>query len=208
MQELLLGISVGDLAPLVQPWSWLLLAGLALPWFVGVQWRYPVFFHYFILEQHFGRFLTPAFHPEPVYYYGPVLLGLLLPWSFLLPWAWRRRRRDPDQVFLLIWAGVVVVFFSLSRGKLAPYILPALLPLALLLGRGLADLAGGGPGRAEDPGFRASLWGWAAAGGAPVFPALLFEPGPGLVAPQPAAAIFVRGGRGFHPDPDFSSAGP
>lgn len=159
----------GTWQPLVQPWSWLLLAGLALPWFVGVQWRYPVFFHYFVLEHHFERFLTPAFHPEPVYYYGPVLLGLLLPWSFLLPWAWFGRRRDPDRVFLMIWAGVVVVFFSLSRGKLAPYILPALLPLALLLGRGLADLAGGGQDGRKDAGFRASLWGWAAAG------ALLFS---------------------------------
>ncbi len=151
-------------ALLFRPLSWLLLAILALPWFVYVQWRYPVFFHYFIIEQHFGRFLTPAIHPEPVYYYGPVLLALLLPWSFLLPWAWLRRPRDPDQVFLMIWAGVVVVFFSLSRGKLAPYILPALLPLALLLGRALADLAGRGQGWRQDPGFRISLWAWAGAG--------------------------------------------
>ncbi len=154
----------GTWQPLVRPLSWLLLAVLALPWFVYVQWRYPVFFHYFIIEQHFGRFLTPAIHPEPVYYYGPVLLALLLPWSFLLPWAWLRRPRDPDQVFLMIWAGVVVVFFSLSRGKLAPYILPALLPLALLLGRALADLAGRGQGWRQDPGFRISLWAWAGAG--------------------------------------------
>ncbi len=152
------------LALLFQPWIWLLLAGLVLPWFVYVQWRYPVFFHYFILEQHFGRFLSPAFHPEPVYYYGPVLLGLLLPWSVLLPWAWRRGRRDPDRLFLMIWAGVVIVFFSLSRGKLAPYILPALLPLALLLGRGLAEMAGAGRDGRQEPGFRAALWGWAGAG--------------------------------------------
>ena len=151
-------------ALLFRPWSWLLLAGLALPWFGYVQWRYPVFFHYFIMEQHFGRFLTPAIHPEPVYYYGPVLLGLLLPWSFLLPWVWLRRPRDPDQVFLMIWAGVVVAFFSLSRGKLAPYILPALLPLALLLGRALADLAGRCLDERPDPGFSISLWAWAGAG--------------------------------------------
>jgi len=39
---------------------------------------------------------------------------------------------------------VIVVFFSLSRGKLSPYILPALLPLALLVGHGLARLTGVG----------------------------------------------------------------
>ncbi len=131
---------------LVQPWSWLLLAALTLPWFVAVQWRYPEFFRFFILEQHFGRFLTPAIHPEPLYYYLPVLLGLLLPWTWLLPWALATTgwRRDPETRFLVIWAAVIVIFFSLSRGKLVPYILPALLPLALLLGRALTRLIGAG----------------------------------------------------------------
>jgi hypothetical protein len=75
-----------------------------------------------------------------------VLLGLLLPWTWLLPWALGPggRWRDRDFQFLAIWAGVIVVFFSLSRGKLAPYILPALLPLALLVGHGLAQLTGTG----------------------------------------------------------------
>ena len=109
----------------VQPWSWALLALIILPWFVYVQWVYPEFFRFFILEQHLGRFLTPAIHPEPLYYYVPVLLGLLLPWTWLLPWtlAAGGRWRDPDYRFLVIWAAVIVVFFSLSRGKLVPYIL-------------------------------------------------------------------------------------
>jgi 4-amino-4-deoxy-L-arabinose transferase-like glycosyltransferase len=133
--------------PLINVQGWLLLALLTLPWLIYVQWRYPEFFHFFIIEQHFLRFLTPAIHPEPLYYYLPVLLGLLLPWTWLLPWALTRavQRRDPDERFLIIWAAVIVVFFSLSRGKLVPYILPALLPLALLMGRSLAQLTG--PGR-------------------------------------------------------------
>jgi 4-amino-4-deoxy-L-arabinose transferase-like glycosyltransferase len=129
---------------LVQPWGWVLLAVISLPWFVYVQWRYPEFFRFFILEQHLGRFLTPAIHPEPLSYYLPVLLGLLLPWTWLLPWALRPGGpwRDRDFQFLAIWAGVIVLFFSLSRGKLVPYILPALLPLALLVGHGLTQLTG------------------------------------------------------------------
>jgi 4-amino-4-deoxy-L-arabinose transferase-like glycosyltransferase len=109
-----------------------------------VQWRYPEFFRFFILEQHLLRFLTPAIHPEPFWYYVPVLLGLLLPWTWLLPWtlADPGRWRDPDYRFLVIWGAVIVVFFSLSRGKLTPYILPALLPLALLVGQGLTRLTG------------------------------------------------------------------
>jgi 4-amino-4-deoxy-L-arabinose transferase-like glycosyltransferase len=132
--------------PLIQIRCWVLLAVITLPWFVYVQWRYPEFFRFFILEQHLLRFLTPAIHPEPLWYYVPVLLGLLMPWTWLLPWtlAAGGRWRDPDYRFLVIWAAVIVVFFSLSRGKLAPYILPALLPLALLLGHGLARLTGVG----------------------------------------------------------------
>ena len=154
-----------SLISLVQPWSWLLLAVLVLPWFAYLQWRLPAYFRFFILEQNFGRFLTPAIHPQPGYYFGPVLLGLLLPWTFLLPWAWRApKERDPDRVFLLIWAGVVLVFFSLSRGKLVPYILPALLPLAVLLGRRLADFSDTLKARSIDRGLRLSLWVWTMAG--------------------------------------------
>jgi 4-amino-4-deoxy-L-arabinose transferase-like glycosyltransferase len=149
--------------PLVQPRGWVLLAALVLPWFACVEWRYPGFLRFFILEQHFGRFLTPAIHPAPFYYYVPVLAGLMLPWSFLLPWALISRRRDPHRVFLLLWAAVVLVFFSLSRGKLVPYVLPALTPLALLLGRALADLRDAWRFE-EDRGLKHSLLAWAGVG--------------------------------------------
>lgn len=160
------GKGFAKLRLLFQPWSWLLLTILVLPWFVYLQWRIPEYFRFFVLEQNFGRFLTPAIHPEPLYYFVPVLLGLLLPWTFLLPWAWRVQRpdRDPDRAFLLIWAGVVLVFFSLSRGKLAPYILPALLPLALLLGRRLADQLEAIRSGSVDRGLRVSLWVWTLTG--------------------------------------------
>ena len=58
----------------------------------------------------------------------------------------------------------MLVFFSLSRGKLAPYILPALLPLALLLGRRLADFSDSLRARTIDRGLRLSLWVWTMAG--------------------------------------------
>jgi len=41
---------------------------------------------------------------------------------------------------LLIWAAFVLVFFSLSQSKLAPYIVPMLPPLSLLTGRAIAEL--------------------------------------------------------------------
>jgi len=157
------------LKSLVRPGGWLILGAWSLPWFAWVGWRYPDFFRFFLWEHHLGRFLTPAIHPEPFYYYAPIILGLMLPWSFLLPWVLACRGRQPEpnphRPFLLLWAAAVLVFFSLSRGKLVPYILPALLPLALLLGEGLAGLLG--PGRRflfADRGLKISLLVWAVAG--------------------------------------------
>jgi 4-amino-4-deoxy-L-arabinose transferase-like glycosyltransferase len=151
---------------LFQPRSWLLLAVIALPWFAYVQWRHPEFFRFFILEHHFGRYLGAELHPGPFYYYLPVLLGLMLPWSWLLPWALGKRPTiNGDRAFLLLWAGVTLGFFSLSRGKLPAYILPALLPLALLLGQGLtAAYAGNGRQLLADRWLKISLWAWTLTG--------------------------------------------
>jgi len=148
---------------LYQPRAWLLLGVITLPWFAWVIWRYPQFGRFFFLEQHLGRYLTAASHPQPFYYYGPVLLGLLLPWTWLLPWALLKGRgADQDRTFVLLWAGVILVFFSLSRGKLAPYILPALPPLALLLGQALNGFKEAGRRIFTERGLALSLVAWAA----------------------------------------------
>jgi 4-amino-4-deoxy-L-arabinose transferase-like glycosyltransferase len=147
----------------LHPWSLALLAAVSFPWFMGVTVRYPDFWRFFILEQHLGRYLTASIHHQHSYfYYLPILLGFLLPWTWLLPWALGREKpwKDPDRLFLLIWAATILLFFTLSRGKLAPYILPALLPLALLVGHSLGDLAGGGRRVTESRGLLLTLGLW------------------------------------------------
>jgi 4-amino-4-deoxy-L-arabinose transferase-like glycosyltransferase len=151
---------------LIQPGSWLLLAVVVLPWFVAAAWRFPEFPRYFLWEHHLIRYLSGVhYHAEPWWYFGPVLLALLLPWTGLVPWVLGRPaalNRD-DRVFLMLWAGVVLAFFSLSRGKLTPYILPALMPLALLAGEALAGLQSRSDSLRGAPGFRISLIIWALA---------------------------------------------
>jgi len=154
------------LAAMVRPGSWLLLAVVVLPWFIYVAWRYPEFPRFFLWEHHVTRYVDGAlYHQEPWWYFGPILLGFFFPWTFLLPWALGRRSTvdAQDRQFLMLWAGVVVVFYSLSRGKLAPYILPALLPLALLVGDALVTLTSQPGGIRRSPGFRLSLLIWALA---------------------------------------------
>jgi 4-amino-4-deoxy-L-arabinose transferase-like glycosyltransferase len=131
-----------------QPW-WTLAALLLLaaPWFVLVSARNPEFAHFFFIFQHFQRYLSRAQFDryQPAWFFLPVLALGLLPWTTLLPQAlyrgWRAARGgERASSLLLIWAAFVLLFFSLSQSKLAPYILPMLPALSLLTGRAIAQL--------------------------------------------------------------------
>jgi len=59
----------------------LLFLAIAIPWYVAVQMRNPHFFREFILEHNLARFSTNLYHhPEPFWYYIPVILLALAPW--------------------------------------------------------------------------------------------------------------------------------
>ncbi len=115
---------------------------VSVPWFVAVSLRNPEFPGYFFIHEHFQRF-TSAVHnrKQGLWFYIPVLLGAMLPWSFFIPaglrGAWRERRTDTGMavLYLAIWALFIFLFFSVSSSQLVPYILPVFPPLALLLGR-------------------------------------------------------------------------
>ncbi|HEY4974783.1 MAG TPA: phospholipid carrier-dependent glycosyltransferase, partial [Steroidobacteraceae bacterium] len=120
------------LALRAQPW-WTLAALLLLaaPWFVLVSARNPEFAHFFFIFQHFQRYLNSAQFDryQPVWFFLPVLALGFLPWTTLLPGAlrggWRAARAgERATALLLIWAAFVLVFFSMSQSKLAPYIVP------------------------------------------------------------------------------------
>ena len=124
-----------------------LLLALTLPWFVAVSRANPEFFHFFFIHEHFERFLTKqAGRYQPPYYFIPVLLAGMLPWTLTmidaLARSWKREPRQRFQVqrFLLLWSAVVFVFFSASDSKLVSYILPIFPALALLIGVRLTQL--------------------------------------------------------------------
>jgi 4-amino-4-deoxy-L-arabinose transferase-like glycosyltransferase len=114
---------------------------LLLPWFVGVSLHHPDFPYYGLVKETLQRFTSNEFHRSaPVYYYAIIVALGFFPWSVLLPeaaaTAWRARNRlqRADRLFV-VWATVVVVFFSLSQSKLPGYILSSTVPVAVLLGR-------------------------------------------------------------------------
>jgi 4-amino-4-deoxy-L-arabinose transferase-like glycosyltransferase len=116
----------------------------ALPWYILCARRNPDFFRIFIIEHNFKRFLTPEFqHIQPFWYYGPVLLAALFPWSIFSLWRavsgalqmWRKRKLDDFDGLLLCWSAFTILFFTVSKSKLPGYILPSLPAIILLLAR-------------------------------------------------------------------------
>jgi 4-amino-4-deoxy-L-arabinose transferase-like glycosyltransferase len=62
-----------------------LFLAVALPWYVAVQLRNPDFFRVFILEHNLGRFGQDLYHHrQPFWFYLPVLLLSLMPWTIWL----------------------------------------------------------------------------------------------------------------------------
>ena len=107
-----------------------------------MQHRFPDFLDYFFVVQHFKRFTESGFNNVmPLWFYPAVLALAFLPW---LPWIVRASKASAEssdtqnslRLLLLIWAAVIVVFFSLPRSKLLGYVLPAVAPLAMLAAQG------------------------------------------------------------------------
>ena len=111
-------------------------------WMTPAGILYPTYLYDFLWVHNVERYSVNAdlFHPEPFWFFLPVLLATLLPWSLLVPHAlvaaWRRSRGERLLVAYAVW---VVLFFSISSGKLATYVLPAYPVLAVLVAVWLGD---------------------------------------------------------------------
>ncbi|MBK5417864.1 lipid IV(A) 4-amino-4-deoxy-L-arabinosyltransferase [Pseudomonas sp. TH31] len=127
-------------------------AVVCLPWVLAIHYREPDFWRFFFWHEHIRRFAAEdAQHTRPWWFYLPMLVVSSLPWAALLPstfiQAWKNKRQ-PAIGFLLLWMLLPLAFFSLSKGKLPTYIMPCLLPLALLMGHTVVGLIEQAKGRA------------------------------------------------------------
>ena len=120
---------------------------VALPWYMLCAARNPGFVRSFLFQHNVERFLTPVFrHEQPVWFFAPILLLGLAPWTVLLYGPARdgvslcreKRWANSPGLFIACWAIFPVLFFSLSESKLPGYVLPAIPPLILLMARSLA----------------------------------------------------------------------
>ena len=131
------------LAEMELGWGVLIFVLIAAPWYAWQELRNPGYLAYFLGQEHFARYLTPYYHRTKTwYFFFVVLAGGFFPWTLLLPSVATRLWKKPLDdlsLYLLLWAIVPFVFFSLSRSKMAEYLLPIYPALSILAGKSAAN---------------------------------------------------------------------
>lgn len=134
------------------PWlrGCLLLAGIVLPWYIAAEIATPGFLRYFIIGEHFERFVVSGWdgdlygngHARPKGMIWLFWLATLFPWTFALVVLCLRpvklvktfttdKTRLP--LYLALWMIAPMILFTPAANILPSYVLPGL-PAAAMLG--------------------------------------------------------------------------
>ncbi len=161
------------------PWirGTLLMLAIALPWYVLAELKTPGFLNYFIVGEHFMRFVDPGWmgdlyghaHKQPkgmiwLHWLGGTApwgpLALLLVLGHLLKSSWRNTLWQagikPPVLYLLFWALVTPAFFTPAGNVIWTYVLPSMPAFALLMGCALVTLNNGS--RWRQLGLNVVMW--------------------------------------------------
>jgi 4-amino-4-deoxy-L-arabinose transferase-like glycosyltransferase len=129
------------------PWllGTLLFLIVCIPWYILAELRSPGFLDYFIVGEHFNRYFNSEWKGDKYGFPKQQPFGII--WGFFaaftLPWmiaairlAFRNKKSfktDPWVLFLTGWMLWPLLFFSSSKSLIHPYILPSIIPFALLI---------------------------------------------------------------------------
>jgi len=122
------------------------------PWYIVAEHRTPGFLNYFIIGEHFNRFLIPGWtgdqygyaHKQPFGMIWGFMFISIFPWSLvIIYWLWKKcnlktlfkQNEDKDgwAIYLFCWVIWPLVFFSMARNIIITYVITMLPPLALLI---------------------------------------------------------------------------
>ena len=128
---------------------------IAAPWHIIAGLRAPGFIWVYFVNEHINRALGTRlphdYSAVPLWLWWVEHLAWLFPWSFFVPLAFRelpppkswRRQMEPAaqaRLLLFVWAGFILLFFSLEGGsRMEYYSFGAWPALGLLLGLGIAQ---------------------------------------------------------------------
>lgn len=123
------------------PWikGGLLSFAIFVPWYVIAEMKTPGFLEYFIVGEHFQRFLDSGWkgdlygsgHSQPKGMIWIFWVLALLPWSFFFMAPFVRFKRvfsgirnenDGWSLYLLCWALSPMIFFTMAANIIAPYV--------------------------------------------------------------------------------------
>lgn len=118
---------------------------IAGSWYYFAEKRSPGFIDYFIVGEHFRRFFDSSWRGDKYGFPKSQPFGMI--WVFLLvfalPWVQivlaktiKNRKmlsHHPWITFLLLWLVWTPLFFTISKSLIHPYIMPVMVPLALLV---------------------------------------------------------------------------
>jgi 4-amino-4-deoxy-L-arabinose transferase-like glycosyltransferase len=113
--------------------------GFPISLLIAAVWYGPVisrhgwtFINDFFIQHHFARYVSGKYqHPQPIYFYIPMLLMLTVPWTGFVIDSLARLRfrktmsRSPAaalKLFAASWIVFPLVFFSFSGSKLPGYL--------------------------------------------------------------------------------------
>ncbi|WP_338359535.1 glycosyltransferase family 39 protein [Yeosuana marina] len=118
---------------------------ISIPWYILAEKKSPGFLNYFIVGEHFNRFLKPEWngdlygsgHSQPLGMIWVFLFLFTFPWfQIVLIKLWKNRTtilKDNWVSFLVLWLFWIPFFFTMSKNILHTYILPVTIPIALLM---------------------------------------------------------------------------
>lgn len=137
------------------PWvsGLLLTAALTLPWYLAAEAHTPGFLDYFLIGEHWRRFIQPGWagdlygsaHSQPRGMIWLFWIVAAFPWSAVLLGFWVRisakrprilsffQKADDWTIYLFLWAVSPILFFTFAGNILWTYVLPGLPAFALLL---------------------------------------------------------------------------
>jgi 4-amino-4-deoxy-L-arabinose transferase-like glycosyltransferase len=118
---------------------------IGLPWYYFAEQQSPGFLDYFIVGEHYKRFVEPGWkgdlygsgHSQPKGIIWAFLFVFGLPWVqvvFYKLWKTRKTILKNDWVsFLVLWLFWTPLFFTLSKNILHTYTLPVIMPVMFLM---------------------------------------------------------------------------
>ena len=124
---------------------------LTLPWYVAAEIKTPGFLEYFIIGEHWNRFLVPGWkgdlygsaHSQPKGMIWVFWIACVFPWS-ILPFILLKKETRKGMAkkirgsvewytYLVLWAVSPLVFFTMAGNILWAYVLPGIPAFGLLI---------------------------------------------------------------------------